>query len=441
MDYMGMMKRRNPEKTALIEDGVSYSYGKLVKLAMEMSTDETVFSERKESIQSGNQKIVHLIRRKRILEQLLEFLACNERGEIPVIVPCDAKVLPEIRQVPEQVCMAVMTSGTTGIPKLLYRTYESWAEYFPIQNEIFGIDEKSRLFVQGSLAFTGNLNLYMAQFFAGATIVAQNRFQPKEWIQVIEREQVNGIYLIPSKLMCLPVVMKKENTVVRTILSGSQSLGREDARKLKQIFPETKIILYYGASELNYITYVTDENMTAEKNLIGRPFPKVDVFVKDEEIFVNTDYHVEGVTCPYSLSDKGYTDTEGNFYFAGRSDDIINIRGRKVSSFRIENSLIELSPIREAAVMMTGEKEKELLTAFVRLEDDTMVQLAEYDGLGQFVGEVREEKIYHALRKKLAHYEMPCRIIVLKDMPKRESGKMDKKRIVQEWNEFWERRE
>ena len=31
---------------------------------------------------------------------------------------------------------------------------------FPIQNEIFHITPESRLFMQGSLAFTGNMNLY-----------------------------------------------------------------------------------------------------------------------------------------------------------------------------------------------------------------------------------------------------------------------------------------
>ena len=55
-----------------------------------------------------------------------------------------------------------------------------------LQNEIFGIKETSRLFVQGSLAFTGNLNLYLAQFFAGAVIIAENTFSPKKWLDRIE---------------------------------------------------------------------------------------------------------------------------------------------------------------------------------------------------------------------------------------------------------------
>ena len=53
--------------------------------------------------------------------------------------------------------------------------------------------------MQGSLAFTGNLNLYMGQLAAGATILAQERFDPRLWIRNIKQWQANGIYLIPAK--------------------------------------------------------------------------------------------------------------------------------------------------------------------------------------------------------------------------------------------------
>ena len=84
-----------------------------------------------------------------------------------------------------KVCMAVMTSGTTGIPKIYFRTCESWAGFFGVQNKIFQVTKDIRLFTQGSLAFTGNLNLYLAQFYAGGTVIAQETFWPKSWQQAI----------------------------------------------------------------------------------------------------------------------------------------------------------------------------------------------------------------------------------------------------------------
>lgn len=427
MNYLEMMRQKKPDKIALVHDGDSYTYGELVDRAEKLSRDRTVFPE--DTARYRNAKALHMIRRRTILEQLLEFFACSERNLIPMLVPYDAKILPENTEVPENVCMAVTTSGTSGVPKVLFRTYESWADFFPIQNEIFGIREDSRLFVHGSLAFTGNLNLYMAQFFAGAAIVAQNEFHPRKWAEVIEEEAVTAIYLIPTKLMCLPRVLTKKNDRIRTIISGSQSLGKEEAQKLKKFFPQTKVILYYGASELNYITYVTDENMTSDKNLIGKPFPGVNVSVQQEEIFVDTPYHVEGISCPYTLADKGYMDEMGNLYFNGRSDDIVNIHGRKVSTFRVENQLNCIPQIEESVVILFTENERPALTAFVSLKEGAQLTLEELPWKNRFLGTVKEKQIRLQLREKLADFEMPDKIIVVREMPKNESGKIDKKRL------------
>lgn len=408
-NYFDLIKSISPDKTALIEDGIVYTYGKLVTLADEMAAE----------IKKGCLSEVYIIQEKTILDQLVLFLACNAIGIIPVIAPSDIKALAnsniiDIKDVPENACMAVMTSGTTGMPKILYRTYRSWADFFPIQNKIFGIDEKSILFAQGSLAFTGNMNLYMAQFFAGGVVVAENKFNPKRWAYTIEKENVNAIYLIPSKLKLLPNIIKKPCYNIKSVLTGSQSFGREDAKKLKKIFPNADITLYYGASELSYITYVKDKDMRSEKNLIGKPFPEVEVFICDGRIYANSSFHAEGIECPYALPDNGHMDSEGNLYFDGRSDDIVNIRGRKVSLTRIENELEKFEEIREAVVVFTEENEKEMLIAFVDV----------------FKGLKDKNDILRKLRKSLAHYEMPSKIIVLDKMLYNESGKKDKKRIT-----------
>lgn len=337
MDYFTLLKRQPTDREALVEDGVSFSYGDLVCRAEGMAR-----TWQKKNICLP--QTVHVIKEKRICQQLVSFLACILMGEVPLVVPWESEYFEKDAhllegQIPENACVAVATSGTSGIPKIYFRTYESWAGYFPLQNEIFGIHEASRLFVQGSLSFTGNMNLYLAQFFAGGTVIAENKFQPRDWEERLAAQRANAIYLIPAKLLLLPNLLKKKNDHIETIISGSQSMGKRDALGLKKVFPNTKIILYYGATELNYITYVTDDMMTEQRNLIGKPFPEVEVFVEREEIFVNTAYHVQGITCPYTLSDKGYLDASGNLYFNGRTDDILLYRGHKVSAVKVENAL------------------------------------------------------------------------------------------------------
>ncbi len=54
---------------------------------------------------------------------------------------------------------------------------------------------------------------------------------------------------------------------------------------------------------------------------------------------MNTEYAVYNATKPYSVNDIGYYDNDGYLIFEGRSDDILNIGGFKVSSTKIENEV------------------------------------------------------------------------------------------------------
>lgn len=424
-NYIDMLKDKPQDKTAIITEEKEYTYGEIIQMA-------------KKVIIELPKNAVCVIRENTILKQLIKFIACMMHGVVPMIAPYDTKILPKECEsddfrAPDGACMAVMTSGTTGVPKILFRTFESWAEYFEVQNKTFGIDSDSVLLAQGSLAFTGNMNLYLAQFYAGAAIVAEDSFNPELWVKHMIDYNVNSIYLIPSKLLLLPGVIgsmyrkgsikEKKFSQIKTILSGSQSLGKEDTIKLKSVFTDTKIVLYYGASELNYISYVTDEDMTSDRNLIGKPFPEVDIRVIDDNIYINTKYHVMGIECPYTLNDKGYIDDEGRLYFLGRSDDIMNIKGRKVSSVRIQNEIESLPGISESSVMLIEDGGKQILTAFVVRDKYNVDKTPESDDKCLYKNISDDEK--EMLRKTLSHYEMPRKFIVMDSLPKNESGKIN----------------
>lgn len=433
MNYMDMMRKQDSSRLAFVEEGREFSYGQLVTLAERMSRNADVFS----SVPASGR--IHWIHKNKISEQLIEFMAANERGEIPVIVPEDRAVGSRDVEVATnlqsamsdqesglwdaKICMGVMTSGSTGEPKVLFRSYESWADYFDTQNQIFAINQDSRLFAQGSLAFTGNLNMYLAAFYTGAAVIAQNAFQPREWENLMKRYQVNAIYLIPSKLMCIPRVLQGDLPAVRTIVSGSQGMNRTDADQLNKVFPGARITLYYGASELSYISYITGEEMTEDRGLVGRPFPNVQIEVRDQQIYVMTPCCVAGVKCPFTVSDQGYLDEMGRLHFTGRSDDIVNVHGRKVSLLRIENVLMGQPGIQSAVVLhlpgqkirhkQQGSETGRIRVAFVVLQNQMQMDSA----------------FLKRLRHNLAGYEMPGRFVVLPEIPYRENGKVDREKL------------
>ena len=397
-DYLAMLAAQPQEKLALVDDATSFTYGQLVAAASKLR-ERADFSQRAVFIHEDT-----------IAQQLLQFVAYSGTATRPIIATeLSRNQHFDVGQIPPKACMGVMTSGSTGKSKLLWRDYHSWADFFPEQNRIFGVDEATIIFCQGSLAFTGNLNIYMGVLAAGGTLIVTEKFRPRHWLQLMEQYAVNTIYLIPSKLMLLPKFMSVPNEQLRHIISGSQTMGRQEADKLLAVFPKAEITLYYGASELNYITYIKDKNMTDDRTVIGQPFAGVGISINNEEIFIDTPYHVENITLPFSLKDRGYVDERGWLHFLGRTDYICNVNGRKVSSVKVTAALNDIEGVVEAAVLSRHIADAEVLVAFV-------ASTTSYT----------KQELVRRLRERLEDYELPKQFIFLEQLPRNESGKIDK---------------
>ena len=397
-DYLAMLAAQPQEKLALVDDATSFTYGQLVAAASKLR-ERADFSQPAVFIHEDT-----------IAQQLLQFVAYSGTATRPIIATeLSRNQHFDVGQIPPKACMGVMTSGSTGKSKLLWRDYHSWADFFPEQNCIFGVDEATIIFCQGSLAFTGNLNIYMGVLAAGGTLIVTEKFRPRHWLQLMEQYAVNTIYLIPSKLMLLPKFMSVPNEQLRHIISGSQTMGRQEADKLLAVFPKAEITLYYGASELNYITYIKDKDMTDDRTVIGQPFAGVGISINNEEIFIDTPYHVENITLPFSLKDRGYVDERGWLHFLGRTDDICNVNGRKVSSVKVTTALNDIEGVVEAAVLSRHIADADVLVAFV-------ASTTSYT----------KQELVRRLRERLEDYELPKQFIFLEQLPRNESGKIDK---------------
>ena len=397
-DYLAMLAAQPEEKLALVDDATSFTYGQLVAAASKLR-ERADFSQPAVFIHEDT-----------IAQQLLQFVAYSGTATRPIIATeLSRNQHFDVGQIPPKACMGVMTSGSTGKSKLLWRDYHSWADFFPEQNRIFGVDEATIIFCQGSLAFTGNLNIYMGVLAAGGTLIVTEKFRPRHWLQLMEQYAVNTIYLIPSKLMLLPKFMNVPNEQLRHIISGSQTMGRQEADKLLAVFPKAEITLYYGASELNYITYIKDKDMTDDRTVIGQPFAGVGISINNEEIFIDTPYHVENITLPFSLKDRGYVDERGWLHFLGRTDDICNVNGRKVSSVKVTTALNDIEGVVEAAVLSRHIADADVLVAFV-------ASTTSYT----------KQELVRRLRERLEDYELPKQFIFLEQLPRNESGKIDK---------------
>ena len=314
----------------------------------------------------------------------------------------------------QNACMGVLSSGSTDVPKVMYRTYESWAGFIPEQNRRFFIDGDAVVFTEGSFSFTGNLSIWASVIYAGCTLAVSEIFSCRQWLEMIEKHRVSVLYLGPAKLKAMTRYLQKEYPSVKMILAGSQLLGAKTSEKLKKYFPASEIILYYGASELDYITWLSYEEVLRFPDSVGKPVPGVKVWVEDGLIYIDTPYHVEGLEQPCTLYDTGYFNEEGYLIFNGREGDIINKGGFKISCTKIENALCSVPDVVQAVVLPCDDAGRgQEAAAFVICDR-----------------EISRQELRQHLKQQLMQQEMPKRILFLKEIPLNSRGKTDKKKLL-----------
>lgn len=441
---------KHPDKAFLQWDGKSYSYQKFSALLEKIEKEIATVSL------SG--KIVGIYSYCSIF-QLSLFLAIQKKGGIPILIHGHVPIgeIVEIMEknkihnlisdeeiqnekffsfqsmasmtfyftqsdtsaeerflIPEAI-FGVLTSGSTSIPKILFRTFQSWADFFPIQNEVFQIDSKTILYLQGSFSFTGNLNMVLSVLAVGGTLIGSSHLRAKRWIQEIEKFSSTHMYLIPAKLSALTSQIKTPIGSVQKILSGSQLLHEKAVKKLYQGFPSSEIILYYGASETNYISWLTGKEILKKPESVGKPFPQVEVWVEKGEIFVDSEYLAIGVSKPCTVGDRGWMDEAGDLIFQGRGDDHFNIRGSQISKIKILKSMEEIPEIKEAEVLSFRDEKNELrLAAFLVADPAT------------------KRKIVRELKQFLRPWEIPTRFYFFSELPMTSAGKVDRRQLLKQ---------
>lgn len=426
---------RQPQKICLQLDAAGISYEEM--LAYVDSLADIFLAQAKHSFHTG----AILVLGQGIKEQLGGFLALQKAGWLPILlhhglkaaeqqeiitknqlqglweIKGDASELQLTDNVPmthpEADVMGVLTSGSTGTPKVLYRTYYSWAGFFQEQNHVFQVDEHTRMFIQGSLSFTGNLNILASVLYAGGTMVATDYMHAHGWNRLLRKYRVNSMYMVPAKLQLLGTAAKEPYEELKLIITGSQLVSQHCREVLYRSFPQMRLLLYYGASELNYITYrfLNCKDELAVDNL-GQPFKGIGLSIKNDVIYVDTPFHVSGVKRPFSCQDTGYINGAGDLIFQGRRSQWVNKGGYKISCLKLENQLKALPMVENVTVLpCEDELRGQEAAVFVVLQEES---------------EQAEQDCRRAIRAAIDAREMPKYIRFISELPLNDRGKVDK---------------
>ena len=419
-------KDLQPYKIALIVDEEQYTYGQLYDAIISMEFNNTSRIINLGQFNDGQKNKVLLIQSLSFVEQLLQWLWGLYKGYIPMVChnEMDVAYIDELARiisvegVPTSADFGVLTSGTTGRPKPLWRSESSWREFFDIQNNIFYINKDTKIILHGSFSFTGVSNMVVAVLWSGGTVITTSSLRPIRWIQLIDKYHVDHIYALPTKLRLLVRHCKSKLDSISYIIGGSQVLDRQLMEQLELICPNMEFILYYGATELNYITYCTGKEWLDREGTVGRPFPTVKIAEQNSVIYVTTKHHIEGIPDTYTVNDCGYIDSDGYLMFHGRRGDVINKGGYKISIPEMELYLQSLQGVSEVAVITINDEIRgEDFIAYMVLEDNTELS-----------------KIVECIHHERPSVEWPKAILEIPMIPLTECSKVDKRKLKKWYN-------
>ncbi|MGI8458735.1 MAG: acetate--CoA ligase [Propionibacteriaceae bacterium] len=116
----------------------------------------------------------------------------------------------------------------------------------------------------------------------------------------------------------------------------------------------------------------------------------------------------------YFAGDGAKKDDDGDIWFLGRVDDVMNVSGHRMSTTEIESALVSHPKVAEAAVVgATDDTTGQAVVAFVILRSEAG------DGGPDVVSELRKH-----VAKEIGAIARPRQIMVVQELPKTRSGKI-----------------
>jgi len=201
----------------------------------------------------------------------------------------------------------------------------------------------------------------------------------------------------------------------------------------------------YGLTECKRVSYLPPDEVETKPDSVGIPMANVEAQVVNEEgkeleggqigeLVVRGSNVMQGYWNDPAETAKTFRpgryrgetllytgdlfrkDRDGYLYFVSRKDDLIKTRGERVSPAELENTLASMEGVAEVAV--------------IRVPDDILGS-----ALKAFVvtndRDVTEQSVLRYCKENLEFLMVPKFVEFKDSLPKLDTGKIDKKRLVQ----------
>ena len=357
---------------------------------------------------------------------------------------------------PEDVCVIMYSSGTTGNPKGIRLTQANLVAH-TLNAGTFEFDPDDKNMVAMPLFHVGGSSYMQFGIHAGIPSVMTREVDGASLAGAI-LQGATRTFLVPA---VLGKVMEMGPDAValfgrlRTFVYGASPMPPALLAKALKAFPDTDFIQVYGLTEVcGAVTHLSPEahrDTTHPERLTsaGQAAREVEIRVVDPdtgqdapvgkpgELWFRTPqlmegYHnrpdatAEAITEDgwFRTGDIGRLDDDGFVFVEDRLKDMIISGGENIYSVEVERALTDHPAVLDAAVFgIPDEKWGESVKAVVELS------------AGQ---QTSPEELVAWCREKLAHYKCPRSVDIMEVLPRNPTGKLLKRDLRKP---YWENRD
>ena len=182
---------------------------------------------------------------------------------------------PEAVVAPEDTWILIYTSGTTGKPKGVIRSHESHIAFYLINAIDFGFKEHDVCMNVMPLCHINSTFFTFTFLYIGASVYIHpaRSFRSEEILDIIEREQITFISLIPTHYNLILSVSdearKRDVSSVRKLLCSSAPVRKSMKTAIMEFFPGVELYEGYGSTEAGIVTVLKPEDQMRKLGSIG----------------------------------------------------------------------------------------------------------------------------------------------------------------------------
>ena len=344
--------------------------------------------------------------------------------------------------------LLMYTSGSTGKPKGIMHGHRVLAAYTPSINLFFNLalDDADAVFWSPSdWAWVGGLlDMLFPAWMAGRPVVTSlERFTADYAYDFMSRHHVTHTFLAPTAIKRLaqhPDPQRDHDLALRIICTGGEALAAETLA-----WAETKLGVicneFYGMTEVNHLIGNCAALFPRRPGSMGRAYPGHEVLLVDGDGQQVADGEPGEVVTPHAsptrflgyfnnaektadmklgpnwrTHDLAVRDTDGYFWYKGRSDDLIKSSGFRIGPAEVEECLLAHPAVAEVAVIAKPDPDRgAIVKAIVSTRSG-------FDGDTALAKELMDH-----VKTRLAGYKAPREVVFVDGFEMTSSGKINRR--------------